>query len=544
MIGIGNLDLQLKMMSGSVFNMILFDKLKTGDPIFDAILTTLILSFITFLFQYLNKYLLDFIDLLKNINFDYNNWFQTKYIVEYDGKIALTTNFYDSKLNQTNSFSDRFRALWLHIIENVGENDSIKIIKEFSFENPSHYSKNDKRDLGIYMVTQYEKFVISEKLGIYAYTSINSEHQETDKNGDTKNTKSSSKIEKITIQIFSYKSDVHIIKNFVEDLTHKYLSSIEDLRENKKFIYTLTKTKFEHNQYEIWDEVQFLSTRTFSNIFFKGKNDILKKLDFFLNNKDWFYEKGIPYSLGIGMHGPPGTGKTSLIKAIGNYTNRHIIVISLKIIKTKRQLDSIFFEERYNTDNKKGSIGFDKKIIVFEDIDCIGDIVMDREKKKNKSITKLGNKLNFADLSTNSKINVGDLLETIVATEKATEKMCEYPKVPADEEPITLDDILNLWDGIRETPGRIMIISSNHYYDLDPALIRPGRIDVTLELSYASHQIIQDIYKHLFGEDLHKDELHKINDNYYSPAEIINIYMNSDNNKEKFIEKLMQNEHV
>ena len=546
MIGVGNLDLQLKMMSGSVFNMILFDKLKTGDPILDAILTTLILSCITFLFQYLNNYLLDFMDFLRSISFDYDNWFQKKYIVEYDGKIALTTNFYDSRLHQTSSFSDRFKALWMYIIENVEDNKTINYIKEYSFENPSNYRTYiDNRDLGIYMVTQQDKFVISEKLGIYAYTSINSETQEQEnKKHDSKDSKSSSKIEKITIQLFSYKSDVNTIKNFVEDLTHKYLSSIEELRDNKKFIYTLTKAKYENHKCELWDEVHFLSTRTFSNIFFKGKNDIVKKLDFFLNNKEWFYSKGIPYSLGIGMYGPPGTGKTSLIKAIGNYTNRHIVVISLKIIKTKRQLDSIFFEERYNTDNKKGSIGFDKKIVVFEDIDCIGDIVMDREKKKQKSMTGLGKKLNFDELSTISKINVGDLLETIVATEKATEKICEYPKVPLDEEPITLDDILNLWDGIRETPGRIMVISSNHYYDLDPALIRPGRIDITLELSYASHQIIKDIYSHLFGEELDEDILNKINDNYYSPAEIINIYMNEDRNKEKFIERLMKNEHV
>jgi DNA replication protein DnaC len=549
MIGVGNLDLQLKMMSGSVFNMILFDKLKTGDPILDAILTTLILSCITFLFQYLNNYLLDFMDFLKSISFEYDNWFQKKYIVEYDGKIALTTNFYDSRLHQTSSFSDRFKALWIYIIENVEDNKTVNRIKEYSFENPSNYQTNidniDNRDLGIYMVTQQDKFVISEKLGIYAYTSINSESQEPEnKKHDSKDSKPSSKIEKITIQLFSYKSDVNTIKNFVEYLTAKYLSSIEELRDNKKFIYTLTKAKYENNRCDMWDEVQFLSTRTFSNIFFKGKNEIVKKLDFFLKNKEWYYNKGIPYSLGIGMYGPPGTGKTSLIKAIGNYTNRHIIVISLKIIKTKKQLDSIFFEERYNTDNKKGSIGFDKKIIVFEDIDCIGDIVMDREKKKNQSMTGLGKKLNLDELSTSSKINIGDLLETIVATEKATEKMCEYPKVPVDEEPITLDDILNLWDGIRETPGRIMAISSNHYYDLDPALIRPGRIDITLELSYASHQIIKDIYTHLFEEELDEDRVNKINDNFYSPAEIINIYMNSDNNKDKFIEILMRNEHI
>lgn len=544
MLGVGNLELQLKMMSGSVFNMILFDKLKTGDPILDAILTTLILSCITFLFQYLNNYLLDFIEIIKTINLDYNSWFQKKYIVEYDGKIALTTNFYDSRLNQTSTFSDRFKALWVYIIKNVGDNNSIRVIKEYSFENPSRNYDN-KRDLGIYMVTQQDKFLISEKLGIYAYTSINSEIQEQDNtNNNSKDTKSSNKIEKITIQLFSYKSDVNTIKNFVENLKHEYLSSIEDLRDNKRFIYTLTKSKYENSSCELWDEIQFLSTRTFSNIFFSGKTHIVKKLDFFLHNKEWYFNKGIPYSLGIGMHGPPGTGKTSLIKAIGNYTNRHIIVISLKIIKTKKQLDSIFFEERYNTDNKRGSIGFDKKIVVFEDIDCIGDIVMDREKKKNKSTTGLGKKLNFDELSTNSKINVGDLLETIVATEKASEKMVEFPKVSADEEPITLDDILNLWDGIRETPGRIMIISSNHYYDLDPALIRPGRIDVTLELSYASHKIIKEMYKNLFGEELNEESLNDINDNFYSPAEIINIYMNCNNDKHNFIERLMQNKHV
>ena len=140
--------------------------------------------------------------------------------------------------------------------------------------------------------------------------------------------------------------------------------------------------------------------------------------------------------------------------------------------------------------------------------------------------------------------HIGDFLETIVATEKATQKMCEYPKIPADEEPITLDDILNLWDGIRETPGRIMMISSNHYYDLDPALVRPGRIDITLELSYASHQIIKEIYNHFFGEELDDTNLSAINNNYYSPAEIVNIYMNSDNDKEKFIKRLMKNEHA
>ena len=68
----------------------------------------------------------------------------------------------------------------------------------------------------------------------------------------------------------------------------------------------------------------FESARTFNNIFFDGKKELITKIDFFLKNRKWYYEKGIPYSLGIGLHGPPGTGKTSLIKALsGTLTTRH-----------------------------------------------------------------------------------------------------------------------------------------------------------------------------------------------------------------------------
>jgi GTPase SAR1 family protein len=276
----------------------------------------------------------------------------------------------------------------------------------------------------------------------------------------------------------------------------------------------------------------------------------MEKVNHFLKNKDWYYNKGIPYSLGIGIHGPPGTGKTSFVKALANYTERNIICISLKLIKTKKQLDNIFFEDRYNGDNKKNSITFDKKIIVFEDIDCIGDIVLDREKKKNKQKSEaslgIGRKLNLDEMTMTSKVNMGDLLETIAEMDDLSKKVITTTGVKAlsDDEPITLDDILNLWDGIRETPGRIMIISSNHYNDLDSALKRPGRIDITLELSPASRQVISEIYKHLFEANIDFSILETINDKFYSPAEIINMYMNEEQNAERFIKRLQLNEHV
>jgi chaperone BCS1 len=195
------------------------------------------------------------------------------------------------------------------------------------------------------------------------------------------------------------------------------------------------------------------------------------------------------------------------------------------MIKTKKQLDAVFFEERYNEQNLKGSITFDKKIIVFEDIDCIGDIVKDRAKKKAEAI------------EANEKIKSVEtlILENLIEKDTVSIK----PSLLSEEDPITLDDILNLWDGIRETSGRIMIMSSNHYNDLDPALKRPGRIDIELELSHTSRKVIGEIYKHLFDKTICPDALELIPDRVYTPAEIINVYTDVEHDPDKFVEKLI-----
>jgi SpoVK/Ycf46/Vps4 family AAA+-type ATPase len=109
-----------------------------------------------------------------------------------------------------------------------------------------------------------------------------------------------------------------------------------------------------------------------------------------------------------------------------------------------------------------------------------------------------------------------------------------------DDDAITLDDILNLWDGLKETPGRILGISSNHYDKLDPALVRPGRIDITMKLDNVTQDTIGQMFQHYYGCTANPMCLAKIPDRKYSPAEITNIFVEFRENSVGFLNRLKE----
>ena len=479
-------------------------------------------------------------------NFEIKDFFKKKNSIIIEGKKCTKLSEYTTRTD--NLFSDRFYAFWHHINKTAEYNKSVYSLKEYANTcsgsddydyNKTNVKSQDKVKMkklnDIFVINQYRSFTLKKDI----YCKVIFENNNYDNN--EKNRKLET--ENITIIIYSYRKSVQELRYYIDDITSKFIYDIENIRNNKKYIYTYLG-KNDNDRYSrdswdderchvnYWEECEFISNRNFENLFFKDKYCLIDKLNYFINNKDWYDKEGHPYTFGIGLHGPPGTGKTSVIKCIANKLNRNIIIIPLSKIKTQREFNNCYFEKVYNRFNS--DINFHDKIIVFEDIDCMTDIVKSRDAKKIE--------YKIADnISNQNKLlnNISNKIDTLTNNTEKNDSLMININDKSDNDKITLSYILNIIDGIRETPGRILIITSNDYNSLDPALIRPGRIDITLEMKNADKEIVKDMYKHFYNEELDNKVLEKIVDYSISPAKIVNIRLKS-KSKEEFKKILLE----
>ena len=180
---------------------------------------------------------------------------------------------------------------------------------------------------------------------------------------------------------------------------------------------------------------------------------LLQTLDNFINREEWYKQHGIPYQLGILLHGIPGSGKSSLIKAIASYLKYDIYYLSAS--------------QLYKLEDGLDSLPGKRSIMVIEDIDCEPATHSRTTSEKHEIVSVTGPQ---------DKTNSIDKMLTMT----------------------NLADILNLVDGLCSTHGRIMIMTTNRIDKLDPALIRPGRIDLKLEVGYVNREIFDQFTMSFF----------------------------------------------
>lgn len=260
------------------------------------------------------------------------------------------------------------------------------------------------------------------------------------------------------------------------------------------------------------------TTKSFDNMFFEMKDKIIERLDSFQQHEEEYKRLGIPYTLGFMFHGSPGTGKTSVIKAIARHTGRHIVILPVDKIKSINDLKSIFLSNKIDS----YTIPNQKRLYVFEEVDCGDwkDIVRSRTATIGEEKGGGNGKTELAD-------TLANVMQCLVPPEHGKDAADSMIK-KSDEKPLVLGDLLELLDGVIEMHSRMLIMTSNHPERIDAALMRPGRIDMSIQFKKLRNVDVADMYFLWFGEELPQNVWEALEDYTFTQAEIGNLFASRD----------------
>jgi DNA polymerase III delta prime subunit len=345
-------------------------------------------------------------------------------------------------------------------------------------------------------------------------------------------------LSKISFVLFSYELNIVEIQNFIRECQRNYRIRLQE--EMGDHLYYFDQYIHDDNNGEnrlsnqlpkttlMFEKNKFLTNRNLDNVFFEDRETLKTRIELFKNNKDWYDERGIPYTLGMMLYGEPGCGKTSTIKAVAKVLNRHIININFSRIKTSTQLKKLFYDERLHIIEKDSEVNIkntiihipiDKRLYVIEDIDAMGKLV---HKRKTGVDDNINEEDDYDDeepnMKSNMNINNNTMNNMSMGNMNISNNQQNIKKEKQD--PITLSTILNILDGTLEIPGRVLILTTNHPEKIDPALIRPGRIDMILHYKKANKNIIQQMYQSFYRDIIPDNDIEEIPEYYWTPAEI------------------------
>lgn len=275
------------------------------------------------------------------------------------------------------------------------------------------------------------------------------------------------------LKIMIYLGDKKFYNELVKEVKSKYNTNKKDKLE----IFRYSKESFSSRGWTIYLQ----NIKLFDNIILdkKLKDSLIEDIEWYLGNKKWYTDKGIHYHRGYLFGGPPGTGKSSTIQAIASKYGMPIYTINIDQVSVDKF-----------THIKKRSI------IVFEDIDRYLIVNCNNNKKKNNDKNNKDNKdnetLNYmmGIFGNNTKIENNDIFK----------------------------NLLQILDGMDTPEDVIFIMTANNPVDINPSLMRCGRIDKKFNFGFCTPYQAEMLFLKFFNDE--KDLAKKFREEY------INIFGN------------------
>lgn len=356
----------------------------------------------------------------------------------------------------------------------------------------------------------------------------------------------------ISFYVKTYEHDISHIHSFIKMCEEKFENSINEQLSKQKYIFKYNSKQSvggdQERHYDDGDRVRsrhvgikcdeyplVTNKHLIRNCFFTQRDALIKRIDFFIHNEQWYNDRGIPYQLTLVFEGPAGCGKTSTVKGIGTYTNRHIVDVDLNGIKDVCELENIFNGTHINGKY----IPSNKRIFMIDEIDKFFEVLDDREQKEKMRLLAAASKE-----TTNSSIvivkegsggtngSTENRFGSNLASTAAAISGCANKTSVND---LTKGQILSIMDGIIESKGRFIICTANDTSKIDSTFKRPGRMDEFIHFTKCDalmiHQLMDLFYDGTVDEKRvrSKEELERFQGAEFklSPSELNKICFNN-----------------
>ncbi|KDR78146.1 hypothetical protein GALMADRAFT_245173 [Galerina marginata CBS 339.88] len=236
-----------------------------------------------------------------------------------------------------------------------------------------------------------------------------------------------------------YTRDMGALSAIVEEARQRYVKT------SRPHVIVHTADQPAFGPGSTWTNAKRKSRRPLSSIILQ--EGVIKSLvddaHEFFKMEDWYVKAGIPHRRGYLLHGPPGTGKSSTIYAVAGELGLEIYSLSL----ASGFVDDAFLARAVSSIPKQA-------IFLVEDIDCA---FPSREELDDEDAS------GFGAMARGHLPHMG-----MVVPGRAGMKQ---------RSSVTLSGLLNVLDGVGSEEGKIFFATTNYIDRLDPALLRPGRID-------------------------------------------------------------------